>query len=189
MEDLKQELKDLQALTAPTQEQKDRIKEVKKLIIELEKEAKENQDPGTLPKSRTVVCTVADISDLITRESSSFYMINFVDQAGQPFVQPVSSELFTRNQSRFQLDMIVVLTIQTTIAGKTYWVDKTGKKEFHKSSGDSIQNVVKATGRQIATIGREDNLAFITGKLQSTLESIADPTLQGNMAMLLSKLL
>lgn len=143
-----------------------------------------------LAKTRSILATVADISALLESNSREFFMVSFVDQNNGEFSMPIGKGFYDRNASRFVLDTCVSLTIESTILGRTQYKDKnTGDIKTHKSTGDNVRSIVKATSRQISAIGRADTMNFIKNDLQGILEGIGDTVLQGNMAMLLAKTL
>lgn len=140
-------------------------------------------NPTSLPKQSNFTATVADITDKLVNTSGTktreYRLVTFLDTNNQSIQLPVNEKFFLRNQQRLALDVMLVVTTEECIKGKTHWVDDQGKENPHTYDGTNIKNVVRATTMQgkFAYLGQVENK--IVG-MEDPTKAMALATLYGN---------
>ena len=132
-----------------------------------------------LAAKTTFIGTVADISDIITKNNKEFRLVTFSVEDNKTKVFAVNEKFYMRNQQRFALDTTLVVEFETTIKDKTHWVDADGKEHIHTYDGENISNITRATGIQAKMMV----LPIIEAKMNdvSDAKAMAFATLYGNL--------
>lgn len=127
-----------------------------------------------LATKSSLIGTVADISDIITKNSKDFRIVTFSlgDNKTKQFV--VNEKFYQRQQSRLVPDSTLVVEYETCIKDKTHWLDAEGKEHVHTYDGENISNITRATAVQtkmmlmpvleekLASVENEKAMAFAT---------------------------
>ena len=134
-----------------------------------------------LPKTTVQTVTIAEVSDILTKNGKEFRMVTFIDEHGKSQSLPVNEKFYLRNNARFQPDVVVQLTTQEVIEGKTHWVDDAGKKNVHTYSGTNVSSVVRATAHQakMQTLNALETRLLKHEENPATMNALA--TMYGNM--------
>lgn len=130
------------------------------------------------PKS-TLIATVADITDMISKNGRDFRIVTFSieDNKTKQFV--VNEKFYQRQQSRLVPDATLVVEYETTTKDKTHWVDNDGKEHVHTYDGENISNITRATAIQAKMMV----LPIIEAKMEAVTDAkaMAMATLYGNL--------
>ena len=132
-----------------------------------------------LANKSTFIGTVADISDVITKNNKEFRLVTFSVEDNKTKVFAVNEKFYMRNATRFALDTTLVVEYETTIKDKTHWVDTAGVEHVHTYDGENISNITRATGIQAKMMV----LPIIEAKMNdvSDAKAMAFATLYGNL--------
>ena len=132
-----------------------------------------------LASKTTFIGTVADISDMITKNNRDFRLVTFSVEDNKTKVFAINEKFYQRNQTRLALDTTLVVEFETTIKDKTHWVDADGKEHVHTYDGENIANITRATGIQAKLMV----LPIIEAKMNevSNEKAMAMATLYGNL--------
>ena len=132
-----------------------------------------------LASKTTFIGTVADISDMITKNNRDFRLVTFSVEDNKTKVFAINEKFYQRNKERLALDTTLVVEYETTIKDKTHWVDADGKEHVHTYDGENIANITRATGIQAKLMV----LPIIEAKMNevSNEKAMAMATLYGNL--------
>lgn len=132
-----------------------------------------------LASKTTFIGTVADISDMITKNNRDFRLVTFSVEDNKTKVFAINEKFYQRNKERLALDTTLVVEYETTIKDKTHWVDTEGKEHVHTYDGENIANITRATGIQAKLMV----LPIIEAKMNevSNEKAMAMATLYGNL--------
>jgi len=132
-----------------------------------------------LATKSSLIGTVADISDIITKNNRDFRIVTFSVEDNKTKTFALNEKFYQRNINRIVLDATLVVEYETCVKDKTHWVDAEGKEHVHTYDGDNVSNITRATGIQAKMLV----LPILEGKLADVApeKSMAYATLYGNL--------
>lgn len=102
------------------------------------------------PAESKLTGEILGISDVLHSKGRDYRMLTLTTG-----VIPVNEKFYQRNAARFEKGSFITLVLQTTIAGQTTYVDKSGVEHTHTSSGQSIVSVSSASKIDILKFAAE----------------------------------